>query len=128
MSKHTPEPWVYRPRKYDDWGFIREMNGGLIAVVKDTRISSLDYCEYRDNNTDPFEPTGMRIVQCVNACAGIEDPAQHMADLQSEIARLREALSKLESKIDKKALHTDEDIDALDIITEALKGGPHETR
>lgn len=62
---HTPEPWS------TDGSYIYDSSGNAI-------FGSDEYYPWVD--VDSFR----RIVQCVNACAGMSDPA-------ADIARLREA-------------------------------------
>ena len=84
MSKHTPEPWEYGFPKVNGQE-LREadcqvsMGGFLIANVSHGPI----YPE------EPFgsaarEANALRIVACVNACAGMTDPAAEIAELKRQ--------------------------------------------
>jgi hypothetical protein len=70
-TKYTPEPWTYRPNLQDDWGFIRSNDGTLVAVANNSSIGFDKYDEFRKTKQDPFKANAARIVECVNACAGI---------------------------------------------------------
>jgi hypothetical protein len=62
---HTPTPWVYRPRDYDDWGWIRGADGALAATARSA--GEYDSDEHRRNGTDPFEANAALIVEAVNS-------------------------------------------------------------
>lgn len=71
LKKAPARPWLYRPDKYDDWGFIRggeRMIGGF-PVVALGRSGGLpgDHDEHRRAGTDPYGPTAELIVAAVNA-------------------------------------------------------------
>jgi hypothetical protein len=66
MSTHTPGPWVVLKRPGYCWD-IGPANGPLVAFCLDTDAE--------------------RIVECVNACEGIADPAAFVA----AVRELREA-------------------------------------
>ena len=63
MSNHTPEPWVC----HEDLVYFHDVFGGF----------SLRGCP------NP-EDTAHRIVTCVNACAGMEDPAAEIDELKRQ--------------------------------------------
>ncbi len=89
-EKHTLEPWLYRPDKHDDWGFIRDIEGHCVCVAANSRIGYDQHDEYRRAGKDPYESNARRIIDCVNACAGMDDPAAEIAALKAEIHRLKE--------------------------------------
>ena len=68
MSKHTPEPWKD--------GFLRvtALNGGMRVAV-----TSCD-----GGNVEIEQANANRIVDCVNACAGMADPAAEIAELKRQ--------------------------------------------
>ena len=69
-TKHTPEPWVLA-----DMYIVESDTTKGTAVVANTRApTTTPYSECRAN--------AARIVACVNACAGIEDPAVELARLR----------------------------------------------
>jgi hypothetical protein len=68
--KHTKEPWIL------DYGRIRDDNCNTI-------------CGFLGNWTDPqWQADRQRIVECVNALAGVADPV-------NALAAAREALGKI---------------------------------
>jgi hypothetical protein len=75
MSKHTPEPWNYN----DDMQFSKLHEGAIILKREDA----------------------IRAFKCVNACAGMEEPAIEIPALNAEVERLRDALSKAHDVIAK---------------------------
>jgi hypothetical protein len=93
-TKHTPEPWQYRPKKHDDWGFIRSNNGSLVAVAKNSEISWVQEDEFRKEKKDPYEINGKRIVECVNAMAGIDDPKKWVEERKANM--YKETLAKID--------------------------------
>jgi hypothetical protein len=88
-DKHTPTPWIYRPHRHDDWGFIRDSQGDLVAVAKNSKISFSEHDGFRSRKEDPYEANAKRIVQCVNEYDGL---IETIATLRAEKAELIEAL------------------------------------
>ena len=73
-TKHTPEPWALVPRftNRNDDPYIRTNHAGMNHVVATlTRLVDDDLAD-----TPRAEANGARIVACVNACAGIDDPME----------------------------------------------------
>lgn len=88
------EPFAL-PLYYDcesDWGFIREASNALACVVR-RPLNEREFAEYRRTGNDPMEPRANRIVACVNACAGMIDPA---AEIQAMRTAIKEAYRALE--------------------------------
>ena len=87
-TKHTPEPWrVFKSEQV----YIHGIDGKnqesvmvFLTEIEAEEIGSLLPQERQNANIS-------RIVDCVNACAGMEDPA-------AEIAALRQRISELESQ------------------------------
>lgn len=69
---HTPTPWVKTYEKN-----IIDANGNLI-----TRL------EYGGWYLDNAEANAKRIVDCVNACADMQDPVAEIAQLRARVAEL----------------------------------------
>jgi hypothetical protein len=75
MSSASPQPWVYRPNKYDDWGWIRGVEKDsdigryrpIVANARDSDIGFDDMQPYREAGTDPYGPNALLIVAAVNA-------------------------------------------------------------
>jgi len=83
-TKHTPEPWVYRP--YPNPKIMSceiSSSGSVIAAVCSLPLG------IGENNA-------ARIVACVNACAGMEDPAKEIATLRARIAELEQPATETE--------------------------------
>lgn len=91
MSKHTPEPWyVVGPLSDEESG----TPGGTfpqIGVPSDEVGAPIILAEVYEKADQE------RIVDCVNACAGMTDPA-------AEIAALREAVRVLGRELSEKAM------------------------
>jgi len=84
MSKHTPEPWKD--------GFLRvtALDGGMKIAVTSCEIGNVEIEQANAN----------RIVTCVNACAGMADPAAEIAELKRQRDELLVALNKYEEAFD----------------------------
>jgi hypothetical protein len=65
-TKHTPEPWKHNEEQ----------------IIGDTLLIALCHHGYKAN--------AARIVACVNACAGMDDPAKEIATLRDRIAELEQ--------------------------------------
>lgn len=81
--KHTPEPW----------SIVTDEREGIIIKGSESDFIawSHDYEDCGNSNTDNHEFNFARIAACVNACAGMENPA-------AEIAKLREAVEYWKSR------------------------------
>jgi hypothetical protein len=55
MAQHTPGPWLYRPLKHDDWGWVRTQDGTLVAVARNSPVTDAEQTAHRRNRTDPYE-------------------------------------------------------------------------
>lgn len=71
MSKmnHTPEPWCTNGREIGD------------SPMMYTKISN----SISGNSYEQAEANAARIVACVNACGGMEDPAREIAELRQAV-------------------------------------------
>jgi len=87
MSTPTPdygEPWkISGDAKAEEW--ISATNwtndvGDIICSPPVDAVISVGHWKARSE----------RIITCVNACAGIPDPTEHLANLNKELAELRE--------------------------------------
>lgn len=112
MSKHTPGPWFVADRPWDDRGTAIYGNRTLkigppndphgAELVSDCNVTM----EWEDGNPDPLErdrANAARIVACVNALDGIEDPVaaraildepctEHAAEMLAALKAVREFL------------------------------------
>ena len=71
-TKHTPEPWAI--------GLSKE------SFVNDHKV--IGYAIGRFNTDEEKKANAARIVECVNACAGMENPAAEIAALRARVAEL----------------------------------------
>lgn len=68
---HTLTPWVYRPNRFDDWGYIRgpaesgERFGDIAAIARGGDDKTHD--EHRAAGTDPYAANAAFIVKAVNS-------------------------------------------------------------
>lgn len=67
-SKHTPGPWETSVGAGNWWSICAPGGGDMIADLSDSGFG----CDVDAANAN-------RIVQCVNACEGIDDPAAALA-------------------------------------------------
>ena len=83
MSKHTPEPWVIYP---EECGvpYIR-IRGSILGVrFKIANVITPTYEGAHERETAETRANAVRIVSCVNACAGMEDPMAEIAELKRQ--------------------------------------------
>ena len=102
MSKHTPEPWYWHEN--DSYCEINSERDGQIA---DSCASS---CL---GDIDLGRANASRIVTCVNACAGMEDPAAEIAELK----RQRDELLDLVKQARLEWLGQNQTPDDTDVVT-----------
>jgi len=77
MSKHTPEPWVADDRHDLETNFYSDdATGSIIGGCQEYMFAHRDIEERRAN--------ARRIVTCINACAGMADPAAEIAELKRQ--------------------------------------------
>ena len=77
MSKHTPEPWVADDSHGLETNFYSDdVTGSIIGGCQEYTFAHRDIEERRAN--------AKRIVTCVNACAGMADPAAEIAELKRQ--------------------------------------------
>lgn len=77
-QKHTKEPWVAK-----DTGVVA-ISGGANVICE----APIHYLESHQR----WSANSARIVACVNACAGMPDPAAEFARLRDEVAKLKAEL------------------------------------
>ena len=86
MSKHTPEPWVVEDRQDIDTNFYSD----------DATVSIIGGCQeyiFAHRDIEERRANARRIVTCVNACAGMDDPAAEIAELKRQRDELLAALN-----------------------------------
>jgi hypothetical protein len=64
MTDHTPTPWIVRPERHDDWGWIRGSDGELACIAR--RHDRKDDDKHRIDKTDPYQVNADFIVKAVN--------------------------------------------------------------
>lgn len=99
MSNHTPEPWVTGRKDMQSYhGDTGEPFSSVYREADDDRMPMgsdgfggkvriplrIAYIEGRDIPRDEEKANADRIVACVNACAGMDDPAATIAALRAE--------------------------------------------
>ena len=75
MSKHTPEPWEFESEPQYCSEIIGSNGDSVCTFVEDPSCVDVD-----------------RILSCVNACAGMADPAAEIAELKRQRDELLAAL------------------------------------
>ena len=83
MSKHTPEPWEFESEPQYCSEIIGSNGYSVCAFVDDPSGVDID-----------------RMLACVNACAGMADPAAEIAELKRQRDELLAALNKYEEAFD----------------------------
>ena len=90
--KHTPEPWrITTHLSSDITHIVRRIDGEKHAV-----------CIIRTNNAEEANANAARIVACVNACAGMDDPAaeiERLRDMEKNIAPILQTVRALAQQI-----------------------------
>lgn len=66
-AQHTPLPWVYMSKEFDDWGFIRDADDNLVAVAKWPALSAADLNLIRTAGDDPARDTAAFIIRACNS-------------------------------------------------------------
>jgi hypothetical protein len=81
MSRHkwTPEPWTMHPRP------------DRFKIEPDIAVVYAQQSRYDDSQSKAREANAARIVACVNALAGVADPAAFVAAFEAMSAALRHA-------------------------------------
>lgn len=98
--EHTPEPWKVRDYHRDadvqacvggdgmGWAFV---DFDIVGPDDERRIANCDYsslsgpdCWHGKPNLNTVKANLKRIIDCVNACAGMEDPAKEIEALKNK--------------------------------------------
>lgn len=84
-TKHTPTPWDADSAP----GLLQTADGRIIATLTpDAGDGLVPWTEAEQ------EANAARIVQCVNACEGMADPAHALRIVREELATVREFLRR----------------------------------
>lgn len=95
MSEHTPEPWE-----------LSSESPKIIVVPSmfegpELRTLIGSTCGHPNSWAYPTEEAGaanaLRIISCVNACAGMEDPEREIAELRKQRDVLLSAVTSVQS-------------------------------
>ncbi len=98
MSEHTREPWAFEKIEGD------EKTGWEASLIPCSGVDADWHCfvtawglQYNDNypqrnGREVSKANALRIVACVNACAGMTDPAAEIEKLKGQRDRAVEAL------------------------------------
>jgi len=72
-SKHTAGALLYRPQKYDDWGWLRSSQAnedGFHPIVAEVRagrnLTDAELDEHRRVGADPYGANAKRVMLCWN--------------------------------------------------------------
>lgn len=73
MAEHTPTPWLYRPHRHDDWGWIRGQSddenpvGPILVQAKSGLYETQEQLDvHRTNKTDPHAANALFVLKAVN--------------------------------------------------------------
>jgi hypothetical protein len=91
QRKHTPEPWIQNVLMIVAPNGGRSMYGGL-----EVAHTGLVGC---NKSGEQAEADASRIVECVNACAGMDHPAKQIAELQAEVERLNRSIADIRDAV-----------------------------
>lgn len=90
MSKHTPEPWSIGTSRITSLNICAIDSDGNEAIVASPNFN---FSNHHEN--------AVRIVTCVNSCAGMTDPAAEIAELKRQrdelLVALHDAATSLET-------------------------------
>lgn len=94
LAEASPQPWVYRPDKYDDWGFIRGVERDdkgigpfrpIVALARDSMVGTEQENDHRSAGTDPYGPNALLIVEAVNALPALLDTIERQRELLKRV-------------------------------------------
>ena len=95
MSKHTPEPWkISHDDSTEEWSIVTNQQGSIIANVNEETGPELVGSDPVMRKMPGLE-NASRIVACVNACAGMADPAAEIAELKRQRDELLDEFRQL---------------------------------
>jgi len=108
-TKHTPEPW--RTSSKVNQENIYSPTYGCISIAF-----------HNNTHADEHKANAKRIVDCVNALANVENPAEFLYDLRGENSRLRQAVLNAEKQLSSiKSGHSQHTLKAMVELQEVLK-------
>ena len=83
-KKHTPEPW--------DWN---EKHTNQITIHGETFVACIPWIV--PNSLNNHKANAQRIVECVNACAGLSDPIKDIESYHSNVKEVSQDITVLSS-------------------------------
>jgi hypothetical protein len=104
MSEQTKDaaqtPWAYRPLEYDEWGFIRNREGRVVAKARPDHFLSIeDEDAHRLVKTDPCEHYARLIVRAVNAFDSMREALKAALRLADDVGG-DEAYEQIKAALD----------------------------
>lgn len=69
---YTKGPWFYRPNPHDDWGYVRDRDGHVVARAANPHVSMQEYADHRAAKTDPYEANGRLIAAAPELVEALE--------------------------------------------------------
>jgi len=127
MSKHTPEPWYAYQREHPvgysfgicnsrPCGTLVDEDGSLHTDFPDWNPGTSELVA-RTYDSENAHANANRIVACVNACAGMDDPAAEISRLRARVAELEGAAKELaDGWTNKHVINTDLDRRVVNMI------------
>lgn len=117
--KHTPEPWRFKEFPSNDQCFIQaDRNKATdpydIEVMGDD--TNEKYYPYEQKKSD-----ALRIVSCINACAGMEDPAKEIEELKEQVKMFQHAFNVTEREKQAVTKQRDELKKVLEYVMDRIK-------
>ncbi len=121
MSKHTLEPWSVACGEghHEGWVVITAKHAGMTAETPLAKIS--DVC-------GDAMPDAARIVACVNACAGMDDPAAEIATLREHAQNVDQYAERFHAQCNALQAERNALKDALALVLPMAKGYAHLNR
>jgi hypothetical protein len=83
VSEHTPEPWTLHKHDHARGEVWLSINRGAIDVTHNVEDGQICAQKYSVLAPKERQANAYRIVACVNACAGMEDPAATIKELRA---------------------------------------------
>lgn len=88
---YTKGPWLYRPNRYDDWGYVRDSDGHVVARAANPHVSMQEYADHRAAKTDPYEANGRLIAAAPELAEALKLWARWDEMTEAELALALEA-------------------------------------